>query len=384
MNPSSRIPVRIAVITNSAWNVVNFRLGLLDELRAQGHKPVAVAIPDASVDKLLATGHEFLPLALQPAGTQPLRELATVLSLRRLLARGNFDIAFTYTPKVNIYVGLARKGTSLRHVPNVSGLGRVFASRSALAPLVMQLYRRAFQAADTVVFQNEEDRAMFTARGIVEASRTVRVPGSGVDLTRFAQRPPRPDDGRTIFLFVGRVLRDKGAVEYVDAARDIRRTHPNAVFRMLGITDSDNPAAIPPEQVRAWDDEGAIEYLGSTDDVRPALANSDCVVLPSYREGLPRSLLEAAAMGKPCITTDAPGCRDAVVDGETGLICRVRDSASLAGAFAQFLAMEPATQRSLGERGRARVEREFDERIVLRTYVDVATRIAASQAHRRD
>ena len=375
MTPSPSKPARIAVITNLAWNIVNFRLGLMDALRAQGHQPVAVAIPDPSVEKLRAAGHEFLPLALQPAGTQPLRELATVLALRRLLARGNFDIAFTYTPKVNIYVGLARKGTALRHVPNVSGLGRVFASRSVLTPLVMRLYHLAFDAADTVVFQNEEDRALFTGRGIVDVARTVRVPGSGVDLAHFAQRPPRPDDQRTIFLFVGRVLRDKGAVEYVEAARAIRRTRPDVVFRMLGTMDSDNPAAIPPDDVRAWHDEGVIEYLGATDDVRPALADADCVVLPSYREGLPRSLLEAAAMGKPCITTDAPGCRDAVVDGETGLICAVRDAASLARAFERFLALPRAEQAALGARGRARVEREFDERIVLRTYVDIAARI---------
>jgi glycosyltransferase involved in cell wall biosynthesis len=379
MNPSPGAPARIAVITNSAWNLVNFRLGVLDALRAQGHRPVAVAIPDTSVDKLRATGHEYVPLALQPAGTHPLRELAALFALRRLLVRGEFDMAFTYTPKVNIYVGLARKGLALRHVPNVSGLGRVFASRSALQPLVTQLYHLAFDAADTVVFQNEEDRTMFTARGIVEASRTVRVPGSGVDLARFAPRPPRPADGRTVFLFVGRILRDKGAVEFVEAARAVRRTRSDVEFRMLGISDSDNPAAIAPQEIRAWQDEGVVDYLGATDDVRPALADADCVVLPSYREGLPRSLLEAAAMGKPCITTDAPGCRDAVVDGETGLICAVRDAASLASAFRRFLDLPAAARSALGERGRARVEREFDERIVVRTYVDIAARLAATR-----
>jgi glycosyltransferase involved in cell wall biosynthesis len=371
--------MRIAVITNSAWNLVNFRLGLLDELRAQGHLPVAIAVPDASVDKLHAAGHEFLPLALQPASTQPLRELATVLSLRRLLSQGNFDAAFTYTPKVNIYVGLARRGMRTRHVPNVSGLGRVFATRSALTPLVMRMYRSAFRAADTVVFQNEDDRVLFTERGIVESRRTVRVPGSGVNLAHFAPRPARAEDGRTVFLMVARVLRDKGVLEYVEAARMVRRQRPDAIFRILGVTDSDNPAAIAPDIVRGWHDEGVIEYLGSADDVRPALADSDCVVLPSYREGLPRSLLEAAAMGKPCITTDAPGCRDAVVDGVTGFICPVRDAGGLARSVERFLACPSSERSALGERGRQRVEREFDERIVLRTYVDIAARIDAAQ-----
>ena len=372
--------MRIAVIANSAWNLANFRLGLMDELRARGHQPVALAPPDASVAALRAAGHEFVPLELEASGTNPLRELRTVWSLRRVLVRGGFQAAFTFTPKINIYIGLARKGLPVRHVPNVSGLGRVFASRSPLAPLVLAMYRVAFRHADTVVFQNEDDRRLFVDKRLVDPERTVRVPGSGVDLQRFQPRPKSAADGRTSFLFVGRVLRDKGVMEFVDAARKVRGARPDAVFRILGSTDSDNPAAVPPATVHEWQREGVLEYLGTTDDVRGPLAAADCVVLPSYREGVPRSLLEAAAMGLPCITTDAPGCRDAVRDGTTGFICPVRDADGLAQAFERFLQLSAPARAEMGAQGRRRVEEEFDERIVLRTYVEIAARLASSRA----
>jgi glycosyltransferase involved in cell wall biosynthesis len=366
--------MRIAVIANSAWYLHNFRSALMSELRAAGHEPVAIAPADGYEARLRECGFEYLPLALRPAGTRPWQEVAALWRLRQLLRKGGFELAFTYTPKVNIYTGLARRGLRLRHVPNVSGLGAVFAGRSLLRPLVRSLYATAFRHADTVVFQNDDDRRMFVAQGLVDPLRAQRVPGSGVDLSAFrpVALPARGD--APLFLFIGRVLRDKGILEFVEAARALRRSHPAASFQVLGSTQSDNPAAIPRETVNAWEREGLLTYLGSTDDVRPFIAEADCVVLPSYREGVPRVLLESAAMGRPCITTDAPGCRDAVDDGVTGFVCPPRDATGLLEAMRRFVQAPQSLREQWGRAGRQKMEREFDERLVLRTYLTLAAR----------
>ncbi|MCU0769449.1 MAG: glycosyltransferase family 4 protein [Burkholderiaceae bacterium] len=328
--------MKIAVVANSAWYLYNFRRRLMQALRDDGHEVVAISPTDAYAQKLQTDGFEWTEWPLAAAGTNPWRELRAVADLRRALARGQVDLAFTYTPKANIYAGLAARGLPLVHVPNVSGLGRAFIQRGLLTRLVAGLYRLAFSRARTVVFQNEDDRSEFLAAGLVDPERTVRVPGSGVDLDRFAP-VPLPTGGAPV-----------------------------------------NPTAIPADEVRSWEEEGLVELLGTCDDVRPHLARALCVVLPSYREGVPRVLLEAAAMARPCIATDVPGCRDAVVDGRTGLLCASRDSAALAGAMQRFIEAGPAVWASMGVAGRRHVEDHFDERRVIETYRTIARRAAGA------
>jgi glycosyltransferase involved in cell wall biosynthesis len=303
-----------------------------------------------------------------------LREIAAVTSLGRQLHDWRFDAAFTYTPKVNIYFGLNAKALPLGHVPNVSGLGRAFISPTWYRPVVKRLYRAAFERALAVVFQNDDDRQAFDAMGLVRPEQVVRVPGSGVDLARFAPAPLPPGDD-PIFLFVGRVLRDKGVLELIEAMRLLRARRPGAKLRLLGSVGANNPTAISIDRVHAWQAQGLVELLGSTDDVRPMLTAAHCVVLPSYREGVTRALLEAAAMARPCIATDVPGCRDAVVHGQTGFLCRARDARALADAMLEFAAWQ-----TLGQAGRRLVEQRFDERIVLERYLGLARRMSGQSA----
>lgn len=366
--------MKIAIIANSAWYLHNFRTELLRQLRRQGHDPVAISPRDGYERSLREQGFEHIDLPLRPAGTSPLGELATLHRLRRLLADHRFELAFTYTPKVNIYTGLARKGLQMRHVPNVSGLGAVFASRSPLRPLVTLLYRLSFRHAHTVVFQNEDDRAQFVGNGLTDKRKTVRVPGSGVDLIRFQPQPP-PGGNSTTFLFVGRVLRDKGVLEFIEAARLLRQEREDVRFQILGSTASDNPAAIPKGTVLDWQAQGWAEYLGSTDDVRPCIARADCVVLPSYREGVPRALLESSAMGRPCITTWSPGCKDVVDDARTGFLCLPADATSLLNAMRRFMELGDRQRLEMGRAAREKMECEFAEQIVLDTYLDLVKRI---------
>lgn len=361
------VGMKIAVIANSAWYLHNFRRPLMSMLASEGYSVVALSPHDAWADRLREQGFQWEPWTLAPSGTAPWTELQAVRSLRRLLRERSIGLAFTYTPKANIYTGLAARGLALRHVPNVSGLGSGFLRRGPLAMLMTGLYRLAFARAGAVVFQNEDDRQVFLRAGLVDAARTVRVPGSGVDLQRFAPAA-WPSSEPTVFLFIGRILRDKGAREFAQAAALLRAQGVKAQFRMLGSWQADNPTVIPAHEWQAWQDSGLVDILGSAEDVRPHIAAAHCVVLPSYREGLPRALLEAAAMERPCVATDVPGCRDVVLHGQTGLLCAARDGAALASTLHAFLDLGIDQWRHFGAAGRLHVERHFGEERVLETY----------------
>lgn len=386
--------MRIAVIANTSWYLCNFRLTLMQALMTAGHEVVAVGPADNYVDKLVVAGirHRVIPLA--GASINPLRELRTVWALHRVLRDEDVELVLSYTPKGNIYAAMAAAMNGLPTVPNVSGLGRVFIRRSPLTWLVKQLYRFTFGRAERVFFQNREDMESFIESGLVDTDKAMRLPGSGVDLVRFAPVERTEDsrlagpkqqiegaDGseRFVFLLVARLLWDKGVGEYVDAARKVKQKHPTAAFRLLGFLDVQNPSAIPRAQVEAWETEGVVRYLGPTDDVLPYLREADCVVLPSYREGCPRTLLEAAAMAKPVIATDAPGCRDTVDDGMTGFLCRVRDANDLADKMLRMMEMSLAERQAMGRRGREKMAREFDEEIVIDRYLGVVVEISKTR-----
>lgn len=385
--------MRIAVIANTSWYLYNFRVSLMQALMAAGHEVLAVGPADDYVDKLVAAGIRHRAIPLTGASVNPLRELRTVWALHRILRNEGVDALLSYTPKGNIYGAMAAAMNGLPTVPNVSGLGRVFIRRTPLTWLVKHLYRFTFGRAVRVFFQNREDMESFVGWGLVDAAKPVRLPGSGVDLARFSPRgeaddpwvgnSPRPVDGNVggrgqfVFLLVARLLWDKGVGEYVEAARKVKQKHPSAAFRLLGFLDVQNPSAIPRAQVEAWEKEGVVDYLGSTDDVLPCLREADCVVLPSYyREGCPRTLLEAAAMATPIITTDAPGCRDTVDDGVTGFLCRLRDAGDLADKMLKMIEMDCDHFEAMGRRGREKMVREFDERIVIDRYLDVVGGLA--------
>jgi glycosyltransferase involved in cell wall biosynthesis len=227
--------------------------------------------------------------------------------------------------------------------------------------------RVALKRADRVFFQNEDDRSTFVDRGIVSAQVALRLPGSGVDVTWFSPMPPTGNSA-PVFLMITRLLRDKGVVEFVEAARLVKKKLPLVRFQLLGPLGAVNRTAVTRAEVQEWIDEGSIEYLGETDDVRPFLQRADCVVLPSYREGSPRSLLEAASAGRPIVASDIPGCREIVENGQTGLLCRPRDSADLAEKMEMIAGLPDKTRQEMGQKGRRKVEREFAEAIVLDQY----------------
>ena len=314
------------MVSNSAWYLFNFRAGLIKGLLGAGYSVTVCSPPDAYLERLTGLGVSHVELRLNPAGTNPLREIATLWHLWRLLHLHRPRVLLTFTPKVNIYFALVAGALRIACIPNVSGLGRAFTAGGWLEAVARTLYRLAFRSVQMVFFQNRDDRDLFVRSGFVESEACRTVPGSGIDLQHFSPAfIDAPRTGAFRFLLAGRMLWDKGIGEYVEATRIVKAQFPHVECGLLGFLDVNNPAAISGAQIDAWRSEGVVQYHGATDDVRPLMAASDCVVLPSYREGTPRSLLEAAAMGIPVIATDAVGCREVVDDGVTGLLCRLKD-----------------------------------------------------------
>ncbi|HOM13868.1 MAG TPA: glycosyltransferase family 4 protein, partial [Rubrivivax sp.] len=341
--------MRIAVVANTSWYLHNFRRNLMHTLRLDGHHVIAIGDEGPFGRRLQEQGFDYHAVPFSGAGTKPWRELATVLALRRVLRRERVDLVLSYTPKGNLYAALAGRGLALAQVMNVSGLGRAATSPGVASRVVDRLYRHTVARTAWVFFQNEDDRRLFVERGYVPQHRTSRLPGSGVDLNAFSPAPlPSVEPGACVFLMVARLLWDKGVREYVEAARSLRARWPRARFQLLGPPDASPRSGVPREVLDGWVAEGVVEYLGETDDIRPCLQAADCIVLPSYREGVPRSLLEAAASARPVITTDAVGCRDAVDAGVTGLLCAPRDSADLARQMQTLLKMQPQERSRMG------------------------------------
>lgn len=354
---------------NAAWNFANFRGGLIRALVAAGYEVIAVAPPDEHVERVRQLGCRFIPLPMDTRGRHAGRDLLLLLRLWRLLRQERPAVYLGYTIKPNIYGSLAARVLGIPVINNITGLGEVFSRDDLVARLVRGLYRVALKRSRTVFFQNDEDLQLFVETAMVPAAVTARLPGSGVDTQRFAVAP-LPDRAPVRFLLIARLLWDKGIQQYVDAARLLRDRGIPARLELLGFIDDDNPAVVSSRDIAAWQADGLVHYLGVSHDVRREIAQADCLVLPSYyREGTPRTLLEAAAMGRPIITTDSIGCRDVVDDGVNGYLCRPRDAQDLADKMARLIALPAAERAAMGRRGRAKIEREFDEDIVVDRYL---------------
>jgi glycosyltransferase involved in cell wall biosynthesis len=318
---------------------------------------------------------ERIPIRVERAGLNPWADFSLFTEYRRLLRCIRPAAYLSFTIKPNIYGSMASAGLGIPAIPNVSGIGNAFLRRDPVQQVVTRLSRRGFRRAPVVFFQNPEDRNLFLERRIVQSGQARVLPGSGVDLKRFAPAPPA--QGPITFLLIARLVRDKGVIEFVEAARMLRTELPDARFQLLGGEDVGHRTAIPLADVERWAAQGVIEYLGPRDDVRPFIASATAVVLPSYREGLPRSLLEGAAMARPLIGADAPGCREVVIDGVNGFLCKVKDAASLAEAMRRLARLSVADRAAMGAAARQRVQDRFSEEFVVEAYLEVLAGVVA-------
>jgi glycosyltransferase involved in cell wall biosynthesis len=364
------MPGKVFVISNTAWSIHNFRASLIRELRKHGFSVTAIAPQDEYSPRIADTGALYIPLPMDNSGTNPFKDLGLFMSLRRIFKRERPACVLSFTIKPNLYAALAARSLGIPTVSNISGLGTVFIKQNWVTAVVRLLYRGGLKAASTVFFQNPDDRDYFIQERLVSAAKTQLVPGSGIDTNVY--KPARTAGGANgglRFLLLGRILWDKGVGEYVEAAMSLGKRYRNCEFMLMGFVGAINATAITTLKINEWESSGAIKYVPPTDDVRTEIAKADCVVLPSYREGTPRSLLEAAAMGKPIITTDVPGCRQVVEDGRTGFLVKVRDSADLAAKMERMIHLPASEREAMGMRGRDKMISEFDERLVLNRYL---------------
>jgi glycosyltransferase involved in cell wall biosynthesis len=365
------MPRLLFVVNNPAF-FLSHRLPIALAAQQAGFDVHVATMDGESVSRIQAYGltHHVVPMTR--SGKNPFQELGTAWALYRLFRRIRPDVVHLVTIKPVLYGGIAAR---LAGVPGVvsaiSGLGFVFMSTGAKATLIRQIVTRLYRIAlghrnSRVVFQNSSDRDVLRNLKAVRDEQIVMIRGSGVDLTEYVAQPePAPP---VVALMVARLLRDKGVMEFVDAARQLRQRGVNVCMRLVGSIDAGNPASVSQADVEAWQQEGIIEALGERRDIAALNAASHIAVLPSYREGLPRSLIEAAACGRAVVTTDVPGCRDAIDPNVTGLLVPSHDATALADAIA-LLANDAALRQSMGAAGRALAEREFDIDDVSRKHV---------------
>lgn len=363
---------------NSAWNVVNFRMELIAALQRAGFK-VAVAAPDSDETQLLEkAGVRFVRLPMRPSGTSPLQDAILFARYLRLLKKLRPAAFLGFTAKPNIYGTLAARICGVPAINNLTGLGTAFIHGTLLERLLSSLYRTALRRSQAVFFHNPDDRQLFVSRGLVAPDRATVIPGSGVDLDHF-HPAPLPDDGSGLtFLFAGRLLWEKGVGEFAEAARVVNQHRPDARFQILGSLAEDR-RAVPRTLLERWQADGAVEYLGTCTDIRPHIRAADCIVLPSYREGLPRVLLEAAAMARPSIASDVPGCRHAVADGATGILCEARSAEALAGAIMRMIDLPRGDREAMAAKARALAEEQFGVERVWNEYLSVLGMIERGQ-----
>ncbi|MDP3791573.1 MAG: glycosyltransferase family 4 protein [Candidatus Omnitrophota bacterium] len=370
--------MKAIIVSNTTLTIRNFRVGLMKGLKSKGYDVIFCAQDNGYADEVTSKGFSFIPLVIDRKGMNLFTDLKQTIALYRIYRKERPDIAVHYTPKPNIYGAVAAALAGVPCIDNISGLGYLFIKKSPVYQLIKFLYKIGCHFARTTFFQNKDDLNLFVRKGIIKRNKAVLVNGSGVNTNFFSPdfcgSLKRGDDS-FVFLFTGRFLWDKGLKEFVEAARLTRQKYPKTQFWLVGIIDPGNPAAVGMEIIKSWEKEGIIVYHGEVKDVRPFICGSDCVVLPSYREGIPKSLLEALAMEKPIITTDAIGCREVVDEGIDGFSVPVKDTQALADSFGKMIELRPEERLRMGKAGRDKVKRKFEEAMVVDAYLKEIQRI---------
>lgn len=358
----------IALVSNSAWSVFNFRLDVIRWLLKNNVKVLVFAPADAYAEKLTAEGCRFIPIHFNNRGESPLKDFLFYRQLRKLYREYRPDFIFHYVAKPNIYGSLAAKAEKIPSVAVITGLGYPFAKRNILFRIMRILYRKALRHTREVWFLNNEDAKVFITEKIVSIDKMKVLPGEGVNTSYFAPSP-RTHTEPFQFLMSTRLLKSKGIGLYADAARILQKKNYHVNFLLIGFFERNHPDSVSPETLKKWVDDGLINYLGFADDVRPYLQKADCIVFPSfYNEGVPRCLMEAASMEIPAITSFNRGCKEVVLNNSNGYICNLNDPFDLADKMEKMINTSPEERQRMGKNGRQIVLKKFDICKIIEEY----------------
>ncbi len=363
--------MKIILIANSSFYLYNFRQSLITAFSNAGHEVVLLAPVDEYSDRI--KNARFIPLKnLDRKSMNPIKELFLLKELFSILRKEKPLTILAFTIKPNIYGSIAAGILRMPIITNITGLGYLFIKKKHMfvSFVVKTLYNLAFRFPVYYVFQNDDDVKLFIDNFGVDKSKCITTPGSGVNLNEFefTIMPTVADDK---FLMVARVLVDKGIKEYIAAARSVKAVHPNVSLCLIGPIDDNNPAGLSLNELQELNGDRVVDYLGEKSNVGDYLKECTCFVLPSYREGTPRTNLEALSVGRPIITTDVPGCRNTVIDGDNGFLVADKDSKSLADAIMRFINLSKQSKQAMSKSSRKKAEQEFDEKIVIDKYLEI-------------
>jgi len=363
--------LKIGIVLNTAWNIYNFRLGLVKAFLAEGHTVYAIAPIDDFVSEIEATGCSFIPVYhLSRKGVNPIQDLRFGYELYKIYKSKELDVVLHYTIKPNIYGCLAAGRAKVKSISTVTGLGYSFLKEGFVNKIAKGLYKKAFKSGTRIAFQNRDDKKLFEELSLCSVDKTTLIKGSGINTSHFKPMQKKQRYEKLIYLFVGRLLYDKGVSELFKAAREFKKQCPETEIWVVGAIDDGNPSAVAKAEVEAQVAAGTIRYWGVSKDVRSIMQEADVVVLPSYREGLPRVMLESLAMGKPIITTDTAGCRETIQDTKNGFLVPVKNSKALADAMFKMYQLTNEARENMGKVGRRMALQEFDEQAIIKRYFE--------------
>lgn len=362
---------RVAIIENHELGIYSIRHDLVKAIAEKYDVTVLTEVDDSFKNGDLETLVHFVDVG--KAVLNPATAVKYYSRLKKALQQAKPDICITFTIRPAIYGNLVTNRLKIPAISTITGTGPLFDSKSISYAIARQLYKRVLKKTKFVFFPNYDDLNGFVERGYIRREQAKRVPGSGINHEQFApQTPTRTNDGKFIFLYISRLIKDKGVMEFVEAASLLKEQHPNAEFHIVGPlwTGNKKSLTVTAEELKQWIDNGWVVYHNKQKDVRPFIANADCVVMPSYREGMSNILLEGASMAKPLIATDVTGCRDIVDDGVNGLLCKVKSGKDLAEKMKKMMSLSVEEREMMGRRGREKMIKEFDKRIVIQQYLE--------------
>ena len=362
--------IKVAVIENGLLSTYTMRDGLMKRLLQEGYDVTVLTHTNSFVAQVEKTGLKVINIG--SGNINPVKVSKYIYNLYSALKKIKPDVCLTFSIRPAIWGNFIARYLNIPTITNITGVGPLFTSKNLAYRIARSIYRNALSKTRKVFFQNFDDMNLFLEKNFVRKEIAERVPGSGVDYILFSPMQPANKNTDTfIFLFIGRLIKDKGIFEFVEAARIITKKYPNTIFNVIGPFWQQNLKSntITKNVLQNWITEGIIDYQGEKKDVKKFIAEADCLVLPSYREGTSNTLLEAASMEKPVITTNTTGCKEIVDDGITGYLCKVRDSKDLAEKMEKMLLLSPVQRNEMGKKGRQKIIREFDKQIVLSAYL---------------